>query len=598
MRGERSVVKGEPERARWCVPVHRSPFGVHLLVVLLLIPVAVQAQRDTLSRAIDLERRGNFAQAADLYRAVLVSRPADLSALLGLERALTPLNRLPEILPVVRAGLEASPGSAPLYGLALRGYAAANQMDSVPRLVEQWSRITPGDESPYREWGAVALERRDIAAARRAYQAGRERTGKPDVLAPEIAQLAVIDQDWITAVREWHRAVKQLPGYRGTAVASLAQAGSTARPEILRQLDREGGPEALRLSVELRARWGDPLGAIKTFLAALPTGLPAQLDALQQLLEQVRTDTSQPFQLAQAMVLEALAERVTAPAQRARHRLDAARAYVAGGDRASARRMLTAIAGDASSAPPIAAGATATLIDLLVQEGQVAEAARRLEEFRGSLGVDDYQSLRRAVAGGYARNGDLARADALLEADSSVDATALRGRFRLYAGNLKEAVEALKSAGPFSGSREEATSRTALLAVLQPIEEDSLPPLGEAFRLADRGDSAAAARKFEEVAKELPAGHGGSQLRLVAGLLLSRHSPAESERLLREAMTPEAPGPAAAASLELGRLLLDVGRRDEAMEALETMILTYPGSALLPQARRLLDQARNAVPRT
>jgi len=31
---------------------------------------------------------------------------------------------------------------------------------------------------------------------------------------------------------------------------------------------------------------------------------------------------------------------------------------------------------------------------------------------------------------------------------------------------------------------------------------------------------------------------------------------------------------------------------------LEHLILTYPGSALIPQARRRLDEARGAVPET
>jgi hypothetical protein len=39
-------------------------------------------------------------------------------------------------------------------------------------------------------------------------------------------------------------------------------------------------------------------------------------------------------------------------------------------------------------------------------------------------------------------------------------------------------------------------------------------------------------------------------------------------------------------------------RHGEAVEVLEHMILTYPQSALVPQARRKLDEARGAVPRT
>jgi len=59
----------------------------------------------------------------------------------------------------------------------------------------------------------------------------------------------------------------------------------------------------------------------------------------------------------------------------------------------------------------------------------------------------------------------------------------------------------------------------------------------------------------------------------------------------------EMPGTAAAALLELGRLQLATERRAEATRTLEEMILDYPTSALVPQARRLLDQSRNAVPR-
>jgi outer membrane protein assembly factor BamD (BamD/ComL family) len=39
-------------------------------------------------------------------------------------------------------------------------------------------------------------------------------------------------------------------------------------------------------------------------------------------------------------------------------------------------------------------------------------------------------------------------------------------------------------------------------------------------------------------------------------------------------------------------------RPTEAVNVLEHMILTYPNSALVPQARRKLDEARGAVPRT
>ena len=50
--------------------------------------------------------------------------------------------------------------------------------------------------------------------------------------------------------------------------------------------------------------------------------------------------------------------------------------------------------------------------------------------------------------------------------------------------------------------------------------------------------------------------------------------------------------------LAVAQLMLDGGRPKEAADLLEHMILGFPDSALVPQARRLLDQARGAVPRT
>jgi outer membrane protein assembly factor BamD (BamD/ComL family) len=44
--------------------------------------------------------------------------------------------------------------------------------------------------------------------------------------------------------------------------------------------------------------------------------------------------------------------------------------------------------------------------------------------------------------------------------------------------------------------------------------------------------------------------------------------------------------------------LLSQNRASDAVTQLEHLILTYPESALVPQARRRLDQARGAVPKT
>jgi len=180
-----------------------------------------------------------------------------------------------------------------------------------------------------------------------------------------------------------------------------------------------------------------------------------------------------------------------------------------------------------------------------------------------------------------------------------VDGLALSGRLRLYRGDLAGAVESFKAAGPYAGERSEATWRTSMLALLQPIEADSSVELGTALLLLERGDSAEAARALEAVSSKLPASKGGAEVRLLAGrTAAATGDDAGAERLLRAAAVAEAPATAPAAELALAELFLREGKKDDAIAQLEHLILTYPASALVPQARRTLDQARGGVPQT
>ena len=210
---------------------------------------------------------------------------------------------------------------------------------------------------------------------------------------------------------------------------------------------------------------------------------------------------------------------------------------------------------------------------------------------------DERGALQRRLVLAYLQAGDVPRADSMLGTDSTVEGLALAGRIRLYRGDIPGAIERFKAAGPFAGERADATERTALLALLQPIEADSLPALGQALLALARADTGRAVTGLDHVGGELPPAKGGAEVRLLAGRLAAASGkPADAERLLKAAAAPEAPGTAPAAELALAELLLQQHRPADAVAQLEHLILTYPASALVPQARRRLDEARGAVP--
>ena len=128
------------------------------------------------------------------------------------------------------------------------------------------------------------------------------------------------------------------------------------------------------------------------------------------------------------------------------------------------------------------------------------------------------------------------------------------------------------------------------------MKQDSAPDIGQAFLKLARGDTAGAAAAMVATAEHLS--DVASLLLYTAGQLRAAIRDEDNaiplwRRVVEEyAMSAEAP----AAELEWARALRRRGDRSGAAQRLEHMILTYPSSALVPQARRDLEQVRNAIP--
>ena len=209
-------------------------------------------------RAFELERRGDYAGAAAIYRAVLAARPADLAALLGLERCCCRSARAPRSCRRCGRALAAGPGARRLrHGPAGLGrgrpagqHAGHRRAVGRGRAGRRDARIASG--VPRRSAG------RDRAGAIEAFQRGRERLGRPDALAAELAQLSAADGDYIASAASGCRRSAGSPGICPPRSARWRRPPSRCRTTCSVPCRTEREFLARRLEAQLLVRWGRP----------------------------------------------------------------------------------------------------------------------------------------------------------------------------------------------------------------------------------------------------------------------------------------------------------------------------------------------------
>jgi tetratricopeptide (TPR) repeat protein len=564
----------------------------------------VDLSAQAIGQGFELERAGRYGDAAAVYLTTLRADPANLAALLGLERVLPMLSRLSELLPLVQRARARVPESGVLRGLELRVYAGLNEPDSLAAAARRWAEAAPGSEAPYREWALALADRRVFDEARRVLLSGRRTLGGDATLAIELAELEQRAGNWEGAAREWGRVVARSPDQLPQASSQLGDTPAAQRDRVVRALTApEVAPRTRRLAAELLLGWGQPLegwALLEQSLAATPPSAETA-GALRRYADLAGAVATPAGHRVRGLALGRWADLVPSPlAERAR--AEAVRELLDGGDRVGARLALERLAGDTLAPPDAQAMAEAALLEVLVADGQLDAAERRLAASERTLSGEDRGSLRLALARAHIARGDLARAAAVLDKDSSVAAIAQRGWIALYRGDLRGATDAFRVAGPYAGDRASATERTAMMALLQQVAADTSPELGTALLFLARGDSAGAVVALRRAAARFPPDGGRPDVLLLAGQVAARldslHA-ATAAALFDEIARASGTGAAApAAELEWARLLLRQGHAAEAAQRLEHLILTYPGSAFVPEARRELERARGAIPRS
>src|SRR5436190_14250934 len=500
-----------------------------ILSVLVVRPLPCQA----IGQGFELERAGQYEQAAAIYLATLRADPTNLSALLGLERVLPPLNRLRELLPAAQRAAAASPTNAALRGVLLRTYVGLNEPDSARAVALRWTAAAPRDEAPYREWAMALEDAHSHAAARDVLLVGRRALGRPGAFGIELAELSQLAGDWEGAAREWAAALEDAPVQLPNAASALAEAPDAARERIARLLTA-GTPSPLtrRLAGELLLGWGQPQRAWAVFEPSVATPSADAAFALRRFADLASARSTPDARRVRALALARYADLTPEPGgAAARARADAARAFIDAGDRAAARAVLERVAQDSSAPADAQRLAQRTVVEALIDGGQLDTAARQLAT-NGRLSADDRAGLRLRLARARIATGDLDRADSAVARDSSVEGLALQGWIALYRGRLKDAQALFHAAGPYAGDRHEATERTAMLALLQQVPAESFRELGGALLLLAQGDSLHAVQALRLAAGRLATGAGGGgrpDLLLLAGRVAARLDSAQQQ---------------------------------------------------------------------
>src|SRR6266436_590687 len=230
--------------------------AVAAIVLLAATDPGRVARAQAIGPGFELERSGRYADAASVYFTTVRSDPTNIPALLGLERTLFVLNRMPELLPLVQNARARQPDSHTLRSLELRVYAALNEPDSLEAIARRWAASVPQSEAPYREWGLALADRRMWDEARRAFLTGRRTLGGDGTLAIELAELEQRAGNWEASAAEWGRAVTKTPDVGPNAVSQLSDAPAATHDRIAEVLTAPGtAGGARRMSAELLLTW-------------------------------------------------------------------------------------------------------------------------------------------------------------------------------------------------------------------------------------------------------------------------------------------------------------------------------------------------------
>ena len=523
-------------------------------------------------RALDLEE-SKPKDAAALYRRAFAGE-AMVPALLGLERVYTNLGMVDSLVPLVRQAIRSEPRNGVVRSVQLRTLTALQRDDELTAAFRDWVRAVPGEAAPFKEYARILLESGRSAAADSVLQTASRMVRDPRDFSSELAQVASAQRMWNEAARRWRETLTQTPQLYQAAVFALGTASGAGRDSIRTAMLAEPvWLPARRVLASLELAWGQPRQAWNAFRDLKPD---AEVIAAWKEFGEEADARSMPVASREAWAA------IYAKSMDAATGLRAADAALASGEAATALQLASSAQGRLSAqlglrdAVPVRLRAMAAL-------GKAADALALVDSVRPKVVPIQLQLLERELMWAWLRVGDATRARPFVTRLDEDEATAL---LAIYDGDLDKARTALRNAD---------ASNTLLLvprALLSRTTLPSSPGLGAAFAALAKRDTATALTQFLGTTGDV--GDAAPLVLAMAARLLTasgddgRAVPLWTRIVTEYATSPEAPE----GDLEWARAALRAHDGTTAITRLEHLLLTYPTSALAPQARRELTAAK------
>lgn len=543
-----------------------------------------QPGEGALRRALDLENAAKYRDAVSAYREA-IAQGALTQGVLGLERSFASLGQEDSLLPTLDAMLRTAPRDPTLRGVLLRTQRSLGRDAAARRAFEDWRALDPRNAAPYREYVRVLLTDRRTAQADSVLQQAVDALGGAREFATEFADLYATMGRWDAAASAWRNALADAPYLDQSAAYSLMAAPSAARDGVRAALAPQLTTPAVvvvalaRTRAWLELRWGSPREGWRALRALPPSDSTAQLWV---------EFADEAMYLGGALAAREAFEAAYQVRRDPVLALRAATAALSGGDAASALRLATS----ATTTTPALDSARASAEALPVRVRALAELGRpaEAEVLIGRYGarVTDAQRrlFARSLAWGWIRAGDITRARRAAADGGGADEDVVSGWLALFDGDLDGARRGLRTA------EEQTPDVVTALAFISRAKQSRAPGIGAAFLALARADSAQASRAFEQAAVSVPDAAAfliGLAARVASAQGDERRAVSLWMQLVESHPTsPEAPE----ADLEWARALQRRGDRAGATARYEHLILTWPDSALVPQAREALDRMR------